>query len=118
MSPYAQPLIVSVDGTGGTQYDAQAKPTTTSLFINDGYGGTKIIKRTKGTDMDINVVMPQTDADSALSSLQDVLDVPAAWIGSDALGYAGLNVFGIASGSVKYAGPNHATMSLSIKGLY
>jgi hypothetical protein len=110
--------IISVDGTGGTQYDAQVKPTTTSLFIADGYGGTKIIRRTKGTDMDINVFMPRTDADSALSSLQDVLDVPVAWIGTDALGYAGLNVFGIASGSVKYAGPNHATMSLSVKGLF
>ena len=110
--------IVSVEGTGGVLNDAQVKPTTTSLFISDGYGGTKIIKRTKGSDMEINVVMPHADADAALLTLQDVLDVPAAWVGSDAAGFAGLNVFGVASGSVKYTGPAIAQMNLSVKGLF
>lgn len=109
--------IVSVAGTGGVQRDARAKPTTTSLFVADGFGGTKIVKRTKATDMDISVFLAQTDADSALLALQDVLDVPAAWIGSDAAGFAGLNVFGLASGDVTYAGLGFARMTVNVKGL-
>ena len=110
--------IVSEDLVGGVQYNPQAKPTTTSLFINDGFGGTKIVRRTKATDMDFEALLDQADADSALYTLQDVLDVPAAWIASDEKGYAGLNVFGLASGAVKYAGPTHAYLTISVKGLF
>lgn len=110
--------IVSIESNGGTQYDAQVKPTTTSLFVSDGFGGIKIVRRTKSTDIDISVLMPQSDADAALAALQDVLDVPAAWIGSDAPGYSGLNAFGLADGSVKYPGPCRASMNISVKGLF
>lgn len=108
---------VSVDKSGGTQYDAKAKPTTTSLFINDGYGGVKIVKRTNGTDLDIKVFLPQADADAALQMMRDLLDVPCAVIASDIKGYAGLNTFGLASGDVQYAGPTHAYFNVSVRGL-
>ena len=110
-------LIVTVDGTGGTQYGAKAKPTTTSLFIADGYGGIKIVRRTKATDMDFQAVLQPKDADLALQSLQDVLDVPAAWIATDAAGYAGLNVFGLASGDVTYL-DGRGQLNVSVKGLF
>ena len=108
--------LISVDGTGGTQYGAKAKPITYSYIGNDIFGNTKIIRRNKATDMDIQVEVPIEDADSALTSIQDVLDVPAAWIATDVANYAGLNVFGLASGDVSYAGPNHSVITINVKG--
>lgn len=108
--------LISVDGTGGTQYGAKAKPVTYSYIGNDIFGNTKIIRRTKATDMDIQVEVPIEDADTALSSIQDVLDVPAAWVATDLANYAGLNVFGLASGDVSYAGANHSIITINVKG--
>lgn len=109
--------LVSIDGSGGTQYGAKAKPVTYSYIKTDVFGTTSIIKRNKSTDMDIRVVVPNEDTDSALSTIQEVLDVPAAWIGSEVAGRAGLNVFGLASGDVSYEGPNHSIITINIKGL-
>lgn len=101
---------------GGAQFGAQAKPITYSYISTDAFGRTKIIKRASATDMDIRVLLSNNDSDNALLTLQDVLDVPCAWIGSDASGFAGLNVFGLASGSLSYEGPTHSIMSISVKG--
>lgn len=101
---------------GGTQYGAQAKPITYSYISTDAFGRTKIVKRANATDMDIRVFLSNDDSDNALLMLQDVLDVPCAWIGSDASRFAGLNVFGLASGSLSYEGPSHSIMSVQVKG--
>lgn len=108
-----RPLVVE---GGGTKYGAQAKPTTYSYISTDAFGRTKIVKRASATDMDIQVQLSNNDSDNALMTLQEVLDVPAAWIGSDASGFTGLNVFGLASGSLSYESPTHSTMSISVKG--
>ncbi len=108
--------LVTIDGTGGTQYGAAAQPITYSYINTDAFGATKIKRRHAATDLDINVIVPKEDADSALRTLQDVLDVPACWIGSDVEYFTGLNVFGLASGSVNYEGPNHSTLSIRVKG--
>ena len=108
--------LVSVEGTGGTQYGAKAKPTTNSYIGKDIYGNVKIIRRSSATDMDIQVVVPVADTDLVLASLQQVLDVPAAWIGSDLPNYSGLNVFGLASGDVTYTNQTHSTITINVKG--
>lgn len=108
--------LITVDGKGGTVYGAKAKPITYSYISTDIYGNTKIIKRSSATDMEIRVVVPAGDADSALATIQDVLDVPAAWIGSDTAGYTGLNVFGLASGDVSYDGPTQSVLTINVKG--
>ena len=108
--------LVSTDQIGGTQYGATAKPVTYSYIGTDIYGNTKIIKRTATTDLDIRIMVSKDDTDAALETIQEVLDVPAAWIGSDGVGVTGLNVFGLGSGSVSYEGPNHSTISIQVKG--
>lgn len=107
-----RPLVVE---EGGTQFGAQVKPTTYSYIKTDDFGKTTIRRRGSATDMDIRVDLSQSDSDNALLTLQEVLDVPAAWIGSDASGFAGLNVFGLASGSLSYEA-GHSLMSISVKG--
>ena len=109
--------LVNTEGVGGTQYGASAKPTTYSYITTDASGINTVNRRTHSTDMDITVTMPQADTDSALSALQDVLDTPAAWIGSDVNGFAGLNTFGLASASINYASPGYSTANIQVKGL-
>lgn len=109
--------IVSPDAAfGGTQAGASAEPITYSYIKTDDFGRTTIKRRHSATGMRATVVLQRSDADAALATVQDVLDVPAAWIAADAPGFAGLNVFGLGSGSLVYEGPTYATLSLTVKG--
>ena len=62
-------------------------------------------------------MMPREEADSVLEALQNVLDVPVAWIATQAKGYAGLTTFGIGSGKMTYDSHCIATLSINVKGL-
>lgn len=108
-------LIVS-DGIGGTLTGATAEPVTYSYINTDTFGRTTIRRRHSATDMRVRVMLPKEDSDAALATVQEVLDVPAAWIATDVSGYAGLNVFGLGSGSLSYEGPNHSIFSINVKG--
>lgn len=108
--------LIGADSLGGTEYGATAEPITYSYIKTDIFGTTKIIRRHSATNMNIRVILPQNEADAALQIVQSVLDVPAAWVASAVPGYDGLNVFGLGSGGMNYAGPNHALFSLNIKG--
>ena len=108
--------LVTESNTGGTQFGATAKPVSYSYISTDAFGRTKIVKRASATDMDIRVILPKGDSDMALATIQEVLDVPAAWIGSDVAGFTGLNVFGLGSGSLSYEGPSHSIFSIQVKG--
>lgn len=108
--------LLTAENTGGTQYGAQAKPTTYSYISTDAFGKSTIVPRVSSTDMEFNVFLPQGDTDGALLTLQEVLAIPAAWIASDQANYKGLNVFGLASGTVIYESYNHSIMSIQVKG--
>ncbi len=102
---------------GGTQYGARAEPVDYSYIKTDEFGTTRIVKRRATTDMRITAILPRADADYALNVLQDMLATPAAVIATEAAGYVGLNVFGLVSGAIVYAGPNHAQLEINVKGL-
>ena len=108
--------LISDGGIGGTQQGASAEPFTYSYINTDAFGRTSIVRRHSATNMRASVVLPKTDADAALATVQSVLDVPAAWIATDSVGYDGLNVYGLGSGSLGYEGPNHATLNINVKG--
>ena len=103
---------------GGTQYGAQVTPTSNHYVNTDEFGTTTIKRRGTSQDLRLSVILPQSDADYALSVIQEVSGVPVAVIGTEASGYAGLNVFGLVTGPVTYDGPNHATLEASVTGLY
>jgi hypothetical protein len=107
--------LVTIDGRGGTQHGSQARPTTYSYIKFDDFGTAKIVERDGATDLDLKVLIPGDDADSALLTLQQVLDKPAAWIGSDVPGFSGLNVYGLASGSMSYD-EGRSYMSIQVRG--
>lgn len=111
-----RPLIGDAEW-GGTEAGATAEPVDYSYIKTELDGTTKIVKRRAATDMNVRVVMPRTSADYALATVQEVLSVPAAWIASDAPGFAGLNVFGLGTGSMSYDSFGHAIFSIKVKGL-
>ena len=111
---------VSLSGAGswgGAQYGASAEPVTYSYIKTLDDGTTQIVKRHSATNLRVTIAMPREEADAVLQSVQNVLDVPVAWIATDASGYAGLTTFGIGSGSMKYDSFNVANFDINVKGL-
>lgn len=111
---------VSLTGSGnwgGTQYGASAEPVTYSFIKTNDDGTTQIVKRHSATNLRVNVAMPREEADAVLQSVQSVLDVPVAWIATDAQGYNGLSAFGLGSGSMSYDSFGTANLSITVKGL-
>src|SRR5450830_645245 len=109
--------LVNADTWGGTQPGATAEPVTYSYIKTDDYGNTSIKRRRSATDMRFKLILPRDQADYVLSVVQRVLDVPAAWIATDAAGFVGLNVFGLGSGSMSYDNAQTATFSGYVKGM-
>lgn len=102
---------------GGPLHGASAEPRSFSQITTDLDGTTSIVRRRSATDMRLQVVVPRDAADYCLATIQDVLDLPCAWIGSTASGYEGLNSFGLGSGALVYENATHAVLSLNVKGL-
>lgn len=102
---------------GGAQYSATASPTTFSYIKTDEYGNTVIKRRGSASDMRVQVILPKANSDAAFASLQSVLDVPVIVSASQASGYSGLTVFGLASGSMNYSNSSHDVLSLDVKGM-
>lgn len=107
-----------VDSTqGGTEFGAQAEPTTYSYIKTEPDGSTKIVRRHKSSNLRARIRLPRDRADLAVEKLKRVLDVPVAWIATDIPGYAGLDVFGLCSSApVSYDSPNTASIDINIKG--
>ena len=102
---------------GGSEKGATVEPVSYSYIKTDPDGVTTIVKRHSGTNLRARVFIDQKQANAALNILQDVLDVPCAWIVSEEDGYQGLSTFGIASsGPIQYETP-HAYIDISVKGL-
>jgi hypothetical protein len=102
---------------GGTLQGASAEPITYSYIDTDEFGTTTIKRRHAATSMRATVAMPRAQADQALAVLQQVLDVPVAWVATDAQGYAGLNVFGLGNARVSYDSFNTANIDITVKGM-
>lgn len=102
---------------GGTQYGAKAEPITYSYIKTNEDGTTTIVRRHHATNLRCTVRMPRTEADSVLQIVQGVLDVPVAWIASEAAGYSGLSAFGIGTCSMSYDSFGHADLEINVKGL-
>lgn len=109
--------LVGMDGDGGTEYGASAEPVSYSYIKTDDFGTTTIVRRHKATGLTASVALPQQAADEALRQIQQVLDVPVAWIATSSPGYQGLNVFGLATARLVYETAATAKLQLTVKGL-
>lgn len=111
-----RPFITSKE-IGGTQYGARIEPVDYSYVKTDDYGVTSIVKRAATTNLNASVFLPREDADYVSGLLTEILSVPVAVIASEAPWASALSVFGLVSGSIEYAGPNHAIGTITVKGL-
>ncbi len=111
-------LVGDLSEFGGTEYGAQAEPVTFSHIKTDEFGETTIVRRSAATSMTAKIVLPAKNADDALRLIQDVLDVPVAWIAlPNNPKYKGLNVFGLGSARVAYENFSIARIDLTVKGM-
>jgi len=117
MAVFGEMRPLSLGDFGGTQAGAKAEPVDYSYIKINDWGDAEIKKRRNATDLRVSVLLPQDNADYALSCLQEVLATPVAVVATEAPGYAGLNVFGLVSGSLSYDNTNFATLEISVKGL-
>jgi hypothetical protein len=111
-----RPLIASLE-FGGTQYGTSVQPIDYSYIKTNEYGDTQIVRRRATTDLRAKVILPQGDADYAISLLQDVLATPVSFVSVDAQGYDAANVFGLVSGSLTYQSHAHSEIEINVKGL-
>lgn len=112
------PLISDAAQWGGTIHGATADPVTYSYIKTNEDGTTTIVRRNFGTNLRCKVALPREYADQALQVLQGVLDRPVAYVASAAMGYQGLNVFGLAKSSpVSYDSFGTATIDINVTGL-
>jgi len=102
---------------GGPEYGASAEPVTYSYIKTEDDGTTSIVRRHAATNLRVTIAMPRDEADAVLQSMQEVLDVPVAWIATDVPGYSGLSAFGIGSGAMSYDSFGVATFVINVKGL-
>lgn len=102
---------------GGTEAGATAEPVTFSYIKQDpDYGTVKIVRRPSATGMRASVVLPRSQADAAIETIQALQDQVVAWVASDQPGFDGLHVVGLGSASVAYRN-QIATISLTVKGM-
>jgi len=111
-------LIGDLAEFGGTEYGSMAEPVTFSYIRTDEFGNTTIVRRHRSTNMNAKIVLPAERTDEALRLIQDVLDVPVAWIAKpNRSGFGGLNVFGLGSARVTYDTPGLSRIDLQVKGM-
>jgi len=106
------------EGIGGAKYGSTATPITYSYIKTEDDGTTTIRRRNSATNIQLNLILSQTEADRAVEILQSVLDVPVAVFAPNARGYGGLNTYGLVSSApVSYDSNNHATLEINVKGM-
>lgn len=102
--------------TGVPLKGVSVEPTTFSSITQNKYGRPKIIRRPNSTGMTISTVMDEEDANSVLQTVKDVLDVPCVVIGSSAMLYEWMTVFGTISGSMSDQPYPYVTLKLTVRG--
>lgn len=102
---------------GATQYGAKVKPKTYSYIKTDTFGNVTIKRRLSATDMTATSIMKTSAANGALKTVQQVLDVPCVWVGTDLPEYSGLRVFGLGSGELEYVNYSEAQLTISVQGM-
>lgn len=102
---------------GVPQRDAKVEPQDFSVVKQDAFGNTTVKRRANATGMSISCIMPREDAGTVLNTIKDTLGIPCVVVGSSALFYEWLTVFGLVSASMSPNPYPYATVSITVKGL-
>lgn len=102
---------------GVPQRGVSVEPFSYAVIVTDAFGNTSIRRRAKATGMRISAKMDIEDANSVVATVQELLDVPVVVVGSTALMYEALTVFGLISASIQYDDFEMPTLNATVKGL-
>lgn len=103
---------------GSPQYGFKAQPIDYSRIKTDDYGNTTIIKGLAAKNLSGEcVLMSLADAQAAVDVVYRLLGKPCAWVVGNSTSYDYLSAFGLGSADITAAGPSHANLSLTVKGL-
>ena len=109
--------VGSFEALGFPLQGFKASPVDYSRITTDKFGATRIEKGLAAKNISGECYMPAADANAVVDVIYRLLGTPCAWIISDANGYDYLNAFGLGTADVTSAGPNHANLSLTVRGL-
>lgn len=83
----------------------RAKPTSFSYVDIDEFGNNKIVRGKSAKDMSATVYYDVADGNRVADTMQELLDVPCAWLASIADKHRALRTFGLGSGDIAYEDP-------------
>jgi hypothetical protein len=102
---------------GVPERGVRVSPRSYSYFEEDKFsGGMKITKRPSAMGVTIPVRVEYENADDVLQTVQSLLDVPVAVIGSNAEFHNKLSTFGLISGDMDYSSFPDRILNLTVKG--
>lgn len=102
---------------GVPQRGASVEPVDYSYVSTDAFGNTTVKRRNSATGLSVQCRMDIDSANGVLRSVQNLLGVPVVVIGSRAVNYEALTVFGLLSGRLQYDNYSQPTLNLTVKGL-
>lgn len=101
---------------GVTQYGAKVSAKSYSYVDTNQFGEKQIVRGKKATDIAVTARIKTEETPAALKILQDLMDVPCVWWGSDLPNYS-LRTFGLGNGSITYDNFSDALLTLNIEGM-
>ena len=101
---------------GSTERGAAVEPKTYAYIETDAYGQTRIVQRPSAVGLVLPIKLDVEDSDSVLETVQNLLDVPVAVIGSTSPLHTRLSTFGLISGSMRYDEYPYCVLNLTVKG--
>ena len=102
---------------GKALYGAKSKPKSYSYINIDEFGVNQIVRRKSATDISLTAIVDLDKASTSIKAVQEALDVPAVWIGSELLEYSGLRIFGLGSGEISFDNTDSCYLQLNVLGL-
>lgn len=92
------------------------EPMDFSSILQDKFGNASVRRRANSTGMTISTVMEEDEANSVLQTVKDTLGVPCVVVGSSAMLYEWMTVFGTISGKMSDQPYPYVTLTLTVRG--
>lgn len=108
--------VGDVKPLGTPEKSTRVSPKTNSYISDDAYGNTTIVRRAKSRPLSMSIKVPLENADDVIQTIEDLIDIPVAFIGSKAKFHTKLSTFGLISGEMDYSTYPDRTLNLSMKG--
>jgi hypothetical protein len=101
---------------GAPERGSRAMPRTLAYIADDPYGNTVIKRRPSAKNLSLPLKVALEDVDDVLHTIENILDVPVAVIGSTAQYHTKLSTFGLVSGEMDYSTYPDRTLNMTVKG--